>query len=424
MLDPSRFVIAVEHIVAPLRGEIEGREFSDILDADGRQYVDLVLDGGGMHGIALVGYTYVLEQVGIRFLGVGGTSAGAINALLLAALDNREHARSEELLRILAEQNFYDFIDGGADGRRLLDTALRGGSLLSVLYACMQTRETIDATWGMNPGNAVRDWLRRHLHAAGIDDWSDLRGRLEGGALVHRSGAPYLLPPAEQLLGLVASEVTTATKVVLPRMASLFWDDVERVHPAEFARAALSTPFLFQPVRVRPPQDAGAAARWAQLAGFEGALPQECVLVDAGASAPFPIDIFHMHDRVPAAPTFGARLVVDRSFARHPRAPLPLARAVIDAMRHRVDYDYVIRHPDYSRLVATISTHGFPWMDAALADEDRIGLFTRGAEAAAAFLRSFDWHGYKELRQHMARAHEAAAASAPDAVLRVLPGGA
>ena len=37
------------------------------------------MEGGGVLGIALTGYTYILEQAGIRFLGVGGTSAGSIN---------------------------------------------------------------------------------------------------------------------------------------------------------------------------------------------------------------------------------------------------------------------------------------------------------------------------------------------------------
>ncbi|MGH7505457.1 MAG: patatin-like phospholipase family protein, partial [Longimicrobiales bacterium] len=85
-------------MVAPLRRELAGKEFSDILDAEGHQYVDLVLEGGGMLGIALVGYTYVLEQAGIRFLRLGGTSAGAINALLLAALESREHAKTDEVV--------------------------------------------------------------------------------------------------------------------------------------------------------------------------------------------------------------------------------------------------------------------------------------------------------------------------------------
>jgi len=51
------------------------------------QFRNLVFEGGGVKGIAYVGAMEVLEEKGI--LGdvrrVGGTSAGAINAVLLAA---------------------------------------------------------------------------------------------------------------------------------------------------------------------------------------------------------------------------------------------------------------------------------------------------------------------------------------------------
>ena len=39
-----------------------------------------------MLGVAHVGFVSVLENAGIRFLGLGGTSAGAINAALMAAV--------------------------------------------------------------------------------------------------------------------------------------------------------------------------------------------------------------------------------------------------------------------------------------------------------------------------------------------------
>lgn len=60
---------------------------SDIVDKEGNQYVDLVQEGGGVLGIGLLGYTYAMEELGIRFYNLGGTSAGAINTVLLAAID-------------------------------------------------------------------------------------------------------------------------------------------------------------------------------------------------------------------------------------------------------------------------------------------------------------------------------------------------
>lgn len=66
---------------------LSNKEFSDTIDENGHQYVDLVMEGGGVLGLALVGYIYILEQAGIRFIGIAGTSAGSIAALLLSAID-------------------------------------------------------------------------------------------------------------------------------------------------------------------------------------------------------------------------------------------------------------------------------------------------------------------------------------------------
>lgn len=63
---------------------------SDVTDDAGHQYVDLVQEGGGVLGVALVGYTYVFEKMGIRFFSLAGTSAGSINAMLLASTGNKE----------------------------------------------------------------------------------------------------------------------------------------------------------------------------------------------------------------------------------------------------------------------------------------------------------------------------------------------
>lgn len=96
-----------------IRKKITKHPISDITDDKGYQYVDLVLEGGGVLGIALAGYTYTLEQAGIRFLNLAGTSAGAINALIFAALGYSWEPKSEELIRIFEKMNFNSFIDGG-----------------------------------------------------------------------------------------------------------------------------------------------------------------------------------------------------------------------------------------------------------------------------------------------------------------------
>ena len=57
-----------------------------------REYADIVQEGGGVHGIALAGYTYILEKMGISFLNSAGTSAGAINTMLLNCVYSKRDA--------------------------------------------------------------------------------------------------------------------------------------------------------------------------------------------------------------------------------------------------------------------------------------------------------------------------------------------
>ncbi|MCX7548126.1 patatin-like phospholipase family protein [Xanthomarina sp. F1114] len=92
-----------------------------------RPIIDLVQQGGGMWGIALLGYCYILEKVGIRFYSHGGTSAGAINALFLASISadvykeppiietdsNRGALKSEILTLIVSNMDFSSFMNRG-----------------------------------------------------------------------------------------------------------------------------------------------------------------------------------------------------------------------------------------------------------------------------------------------------------------------
>lgn len=125
-------------------GEIDIKWISDAtiiektLDRNGkviekqRPVVDLVQQGGGMWGIALLGYCYIMEKVGIRFFSHGGTSAGAINALFLASTsssiykdppilktkDERGALKSEILTLIVSNMDFSSFMNrGGLAGR-------------------------------------------------------------------------------------------------------------------------------------------------------------------------------------------------------------------------------------------------------------------------------------------------------------------
>lgn len=384
-----------------------GRTISDLVDDNNLQYVDLVMEGGGVLGIALTGYTYVLEQAGIRFLGIGGTSAGSINALMIAALGPPEEAKSEKLLQVLAEMPMASFIDGDQDARDFSHSALGKVRLMKLFWKAIQVADNLTGDLGLNPGTAFFNWLSAQLHGVGIQTNADLLRRLRtvpSGLQLRPDRTDREITDTDTYgrLIMVAADITTETKVEFPRMAELYWADPDRVNPACFARASMSIPFFFHPFRVdHCPQD---RAKWKALADFGGQPPESVLFMDGGIMSNFPINLFHQPYRVPTSPTFGAKIGIDREQPAVINKPSQLLGAVFDAARHTLDFDFISRNPDYKHLVAMIDTGDHNWLDFSMVDDDKIDLFARGARAAAEFLCHFNWEKYKHIRKGIAEA--------------------
>ncbi|MEO7312061.1 MAG: patatin-like phospholipase family protein [Chitinophagaceae bacterium] len=156
-----------EDVVNPIIDVLKAREkertgiermpvFSDLVkteDDKEYQYVNYVQEGGGVLGVALVGYTYVLEKLGIRFLKLAGTSAGAINTMMLAAVDRKNYAtaekelnetfttQSEIILFELLNFRLWDLVDGSRFGKWLIGSAIKASNHLKrffkVLLFCL-----------------------------------------------------------------------------------------------------------------------------------------------------------------------------------------------------------------------------------------------------------------------------------------------
>lgn len=408
-MQPADFIEneRVHFTLKKLESACGDKVFSDIVDGEGHQYVDLVMEGGGVLGIALVGYTYALERMGLRFLRVGGTSAGSINAMLMAALDKPSAPKSERVLALLAEKNLYDFVDGDGDARDFVEALVEGAGKIKLTLKGVQVLDTLQEKMGINPGRAFLAWLRDVLDRAGVSSTEQLRARLcdlpddlrvRGG---RRLTARQLAPK----VAIVSADVSTETKVEFPYMAPLYWSDPDSVHPATYVRASMSIPFFFEPFRVeKPPRGAEAMDAWKELAGYEDRIPSACLFLDGGIMSNFPIDLFHRAGRVPRAPTFGAKLGSDHRSSREIGGPFELAGAMFNAARHCLDYDFIKRNPDYNLLVSWIPTGEHNWINFNLSDAAKIDLFASGVETAAQFLRDFDWAAYKKMRAAMARA--------------------
>ncbi len=124
---------------------------TDIYDEDGHQYVNLVQEGGGVLGIALVGFTYVLGKMGIRFLSLGGTSAGSINTLLLADAGPPAEEKSVRVLEHIASKDFMDFVDGGLDAIALTKGIKAGSKFHIYLGLLANYDELSDDLVGCQP---------------------------------------------------------------------------------------------------------------------------------------------------------------------------------------------------------------------------------------------------------------------------------
>lgn len=391
-----------------LRKNCAGKGFSDLVDDAGNQYVDLVMEGGGVLGAALVGYTYVLEEMGLRFRGVGGTSAGSLNALLVAALGPPQARKSEKIIDLLAGLQMFEFVDGDADVKDFVQKLVEGAGKFTLAWKGVQVLDTLDENLGLNPGGAFFAWVSRALLSEGIHTAGALAERFATvpPGFRHRLGQPLPYEGTGGRLALVAADVSTETKVELPKMAPMYWKRPDQVDPAFFVRASMSIPFFFYPLVLGDlPKGPKARKAWLDLAGYDQPIPDTVKIVDGGIMSNFPIDLFHVPGRVPNAPTFGAKLGRDSRLKHDIRTPFQLAGAVFDSASHCLDYDFIIRHPDYRHLVTWIDTGEHHWLNFFMTDEDKADLFTRGALAAADFLESFDWEAYKELRAKLAKAY-------------------
>ncbi|WP_444931418.1 patatin-like phospholipase family protein [Microbulbifer sp. SSSA002] len=402
------------------KSTIEGKVFSDVQDSQGRQYVDVVMEGGGMLGIALVGYTYILEKAGIRFRKIAGTSAGAINALFLAAAGTPSASKSERLLDILAGANFASFEDGERYARKTVQRLLKGRGLLGSVALhpldSMRTLRHLLKHKGLNPGDTFTQWLQQELKQLGITNTAQLNQRVnQFPPLLHRGKPDNQIGYGE--VALVAADITTETRAVFPAKAPLYFDNPNAVNPAEFVRASMSVPGFFKPYVVKDiPQlseNNAVAENWRSIKGigdpkrfFRNGFPRDIEFVDGGLVSNFPFDIFHKSVGTPKLPTFGIKLEVDLYQPKSDKVGR-FTMGLVSTCRNMLDnHVRASLNAEYHALVKEIpikstATGEAPhWLDFSMPDHHCEHLFLSGVNAAIEFLsQEFHWEDYLVLRQ-------------------------
>lgn len=434
----------IQQLVEQIQQTIQAEPISDLIDDEGHQYIDLVLEGGGVLGIALAGYTYALEHAGIRFLNIAGTSAGAINAAFLACLAKPNEMKSNQLITILDSMPMEKFIDGGSAAQSLVKAVKDNpDSLIDKipdLVKLVLNKVIQQKKFGINPGDEFEKWLSKTLTIKNSQQLAE-NLQLEPHFLKIRttrasySARPGLLNPQTDLqrltkihqdlkLSIVSADVTTQSKIIFPEMEALF--HIKQTHRlAKFIRASMAIPLFFEPVILKANPD---TKLWKRHVSYTGILPtaQECYLVDGGIMSNFPIDIFHQHHYVPLCPTFGVKLDTDRSKPNETAKITKFLSALFDTARHTSDFNFLHKNYDYQKLITYIdiashktnkhikkgwlwnqkihsqSVNKFHWLDFNMSTAMKIELFKIGVQAAHQFLvgpEKFNWQDYKQTRQ-------------------------
>ncbi|MFI5908268.1 patatin-like phospholipase family protein [Dactylosporangium sp. NPDC051541] len=325
-----------------------------------RLRADLVLEGGGVKGIALAGAVSMLEERGYEFPKVAGTSAGALVGSLVAA------GISGNRLRDMME---------ALDYRTFRDPPPLGRIWKLGVPAAILTYK------GWAKGDAVRTWVADALAERNVHTFADL-------PLADSGAAPRLQedPDARYRFVAMVSDLSGGQLVRLP------WDFRRRfgVDPAEASvadavRASIAIPFYFRPARC--PDVRSRRRAW---------------LVDGGMLSNFPIDVFDRRDREPRWPTFGIRLSGDPNAAtvNDIRGVYSLTRAMIATMTGFYDRMHSTR-PDVLARTIVVDTNGVSATDFSLDRATARRLFDNGREAAARFLdgdgvrRPWDFEQYK-----------------------------
>ncbi|MEV7808947.1 patatin-like phospholipase family protein [Microbispora sp. NPDC088329] len=334
--------------------------------AGGDTRADLVLEGGGVKGVALVGALHELHAAGYRFgrpagTRVAGTSAGAVVGALAAA-----GMPPERMRELLCAVDYRKFRDASAVER--VPLAGGGFSLLSLLFER-----------GVFEGDYLREWLGNELADLGVETFDDL-------AL--DDPAPWMGEDERYSL------VVTVTDVTLGRLVRLPWDyravygvpDPGRQRVADAVRASMSIPFFFEPVTIT-----------------NSATGLVSTLVDGGVLSNFPIDTLDRPDgQQPRRPTFGVKLLpafredtLRLPFVGAPHLPaLRLLASLVGTAIVGHDQTYLSR-PWVSARTIQVDTEGVGVVDFDLDERQKLHLYRNGRTAAAAFLSAWDWDDYR-----------------------------
>lgn len=339
---------------------------------DGLFEADAIFEGGGVLGTAFLGAARCCHDLGLRWHGLAGTSAGAISATLLAA-----DLPIDQLEQILGQVDFREFLSKKTS--RLIFNGDPGDDLENP--ALLLTNLAMVRELGQYSTEPFMQWLDERLHWAGVPTFDEIWDR-----------KPPV--PADRQLKVVISDLTRGEMLVLPddldplpqeakpyRLALTPKQRAYRV--SEAVRLSMSIPFFFEPGRLD--RTGGAST-----------------IVDGGILSNFPLWIYDedVPGKPPEWPTFGFRLV-DRNLD-NPR-PIENVTGLLASMlktmmlasdRRYLSQRHLGRVVDIDLTGLKLSATSFN-----LTNDDKDALYVRGYQGTKKFfLEDWNWRKHVLLR--------------------------
>lgn len=323
---------------------------------------DLVLEGGGVKGIGLVGAVLTLHEAGFVFPRIGGTSAGAIVAALVAAYQV-SNVPLTQLQVDMDELDYTQFMQKTWAEKHL---GLIGDAAALVSHQ------------GLYASSYVHEWLTSKLEPLGIRTFADLRITGDEGT--------GLAPHQRYRLVTHTSDLTRGALVRLPwdlpyyLLSSKDQADPDRQltvidsYPiVDAVRASMSIPFFFRPFEQKTARGA-------------------CTWVDGGLLQNFPVTVFDRTDGQPNRwPTFGIKLS-SRPNLSTPDVPVHGDLREVLSIAHTATGEwnrYPLADEGVGARTVFVDTMGIASTDFALTPDQRDKLFDNGQAAARKFLAAW-----------------------------------
>ncbi|MGP3559840.1 patatin-like phospholipase family protein [Geobacillus sp. BK01] len=290
--------------------------------------IDIVFSGGGVKGFALLGAYEAIEEKGLRWKRLAGTSAGALLAALLAA-----GYSAREMTRLLEELEMEQFLDERAS------------------WIPFPVWKWVRLYWhlGVYKGKVFEQWIESALAARGVRTFRDI-------------------PPGS--LYIVASDVTNGRIVVLPDDLRTYGLDPDSFSVAKAVRMSTSIPYFFEPVRLR---------------GRGGI----SLIVDGGVLSNFPLFLFDEEKEAKKRPVLGVQLSAKpgEQPKRRISNALDLYEALFATMKEAHDARYISRR--HEKNIIFLPVENFLSTDFSIDPEARRHLIEYGRERARQFLRQW-----------------------------------